>query len=126
MYSKFNYQKAMPTPWGKADYVHHICKGVVEVGTPGHGGILVGKAVARKLLSPKGQAIGREWNQYLAYEEDCDWSLFAYEQPELYNESRKISCSTTYASNPEKFTVEETKRYAAETLKRWHQDYFTG
>lgn len=115
----------MLTPWGKADSVRKICEGVVEVSTPSHGGILVGKATARKLLSEKAQKIGREWNQYLAYEEDCDWSAFAYEQPEMYNEARKVACFTAYTQMPEKFTPEETKKAAGENLTRWHPEYFS-
>src|SRR3990167_9593995 len=84
MYPRFNYKNALPTPWGKADSVYKICDRVLEVNTPGHGGILVGKAAARRLLSPKAQAVGFEWAQYIAFEEDCNWAGVVYEEPEIY------------------------------------------
>lgn len=124
LYPKFDYQKAMPTPWGKADSKYLITKGVYEVTTPGHGGILVGKAVARKLLSPKAIACGFPWASYYAFEEDCDWSAFVYEQPEIYTKAWSEHNPITSKENPEKYTAEAVKADAMESLKRWHEDYF--
>ncbi len=115
---RFDYQKAMPTPWGKADNKHKICEGVYNVGTPSHGGIMVGKTVAKKLLSAKAQAIGMDWGTWLCYEEDCDWAVFAYEQPKLYSEAWN-------RENPLSFhNEEENKKEARSCLETWHADYF--
>lgn len=111
----------MPTPWGKADSKHLICKGVYDVGTPGHGGIMVGKAQARKLLSPEAIAEGMAWNQWICFEEDCDWSIFAYEQPALYTEAWTRINPISAKENP--ITVESTKETARKSLERWHANY---
>lgn len=117
--TRFNYQNAMPTPWGKADSKHKITDGVYDVATPRHGGILVGKAVAQKLLSPKAIAIGMDWNNYYAFEEDCDWAVFAYEQPELYAASFK-----THAINPDRITPDYVRNVARVTLESYYPQYF--
>ena len=118
-YPSFDYHHAMPTPWGKADHAYKICDGVYDVGTPGHGGIMVGKAKARILLSEKAIARGMKWNQYICFEEDCDWSLFAFEQPKLYADSFK-----KHSLKPEEITEEYVKNSAKKSIERWYPEYF--
>lgn len=72
----------MMTPWGQADYTRKAREGVYSVGTPGHGGVLVGRGVARQHLSAQAQAIGQPFGSWLAFEEDCDWAAVGYEQPD--------------------------------------------
>src|SRR2546428_14183006 len=74
----------MLTPWGVSSHQTQITDGVWLVETARHGGILVRRRVAHTLLSPEAMARGKSWGSWLVYEEDCDWSLFAYEQPLLY------------------------------------------
>ena len=118
---RFDYHRAMPTPWGKADSKHEICKGVYDVGTPGHGGIMVGRAQARNLLSPEAIAEGMTWGQWICYEEDCDWAIFAYEQPKLYTEAWIRINPISAKENP--ITIESTRETARKTLERWHETY---
>ena len=59
------------TPWGEADEVIVVASGIVEVGTPGHGGIWLSAARAKRIPGagipePKGGA----W-----FEEDLDYNI---------------------------------------------------
>lgn len=103
----------MITPWGKADYPDKLTHGVYSVDTPSHGGVLIGKRVARKLLSPRALTIGQPFGAYLAYEEDCDMAVVMYEKPEWFVEIIR--------RHP---PAEEIKQRAAECLERWHPEYF--
>lgn len=118
-YTMFDYRRAMPSPWGKVDTKHKICAGVYDVGTPSHGGIMVGKSVARRLLSEKAQKMGEPFNNYLCYEEDCKWAFFAFEQPQLYADSFR-----THAIRPNEITTERMKERARRTLEAVYPEYF--
>ena len=106
----FDYQRAMPTLWGKADYVTHLERGVVWVGTPSHGGLMVGKAVARKRLSPEAQEVGELCGSWLCYEEDCAYAVPLYENPQW-----ALMCQ---------FVVPPTVAQLEDVLKNWHPDYY--
>ena len=106
----------MHTPWGVSSRQTHITNGVWFVETARHGGILVRRLVAHTLLSPEAITRGQSWGSWLAYEEDCDWSLFAYEQPLLY------AAACTEPSSPPR-TAEEIQQVARECLSVWHPDY---
>lgn len=124
MYPYFDYQKAMPTPWGKADGKHKICDGVYSVTTPGHGGILVGKKAARKLLSDRALKVGFAWGSWYAFEEDCACSVFIYEQTKLWAEMWNKRNPSMVRENPDQCTVESWKESARKSLERWYPDYF--
>lgn len=72
----------MNTPWGKAQEVVKLDKGVSWVSTAGHGGFMVGVGAAKRLLSPEAQAEGEQWGSYLSFEEDCDYAIVLWEHPE--------------------------------------------
>src|SRR3990172_848380 len=60
------------TPWGKPDAQYKIDNGVYWVGTPGHGGFMIGRRVAADgLLSQAAIDCGEVFGDWLAYEEDC-------------------------------------------------------
>jgi hypothetical protein len=65
--------KRGPTPWGQADWVTKIAKGMYSVSTPGHGGFWLAPELARRLKAvaePLGwKPFTGDW-QWL--EEDCD------------------------------------------------------
>ena len=106
----------MLTPWGVSSHQTHITDGVWFVETARHGGILVRRHVAHTLLSPEAIVREKAWGSWLVYEEDCDWSLFAYEQPLLY------AAACTEPGSPPR-TAEEMQRAARECLSLWHPDY---
>jgi hypothetical protein len=72
----------MNTPWGRSDYEKRFDRGLTLVGTPSHGGFLVGRAYASKHLSAAAQAAGDLFGDYLAYEEDCDAAIILLECPQ--------------------------------------------
>lgn len=108
----------MITPWGQSQHQYIITEGVYEVDTAGHGGILVRAAIATHLLSKAAIAKGWKWGQWIAYEEDCDWALFAYEQPALYTAAHDAQ-----PGRYKPYTAEEIKQIARDCLSRWHTDY---
>ena len=71
------------TPWGQADYQYKIRRGVALVNTPGHGGFLISKGVAKTYLSEAAQNAGESYGGYLAYEEDVDAAIILFEHQEL-------------------------------------------
>jgi hypothetical protein len=70
------------TPWGKADSVTEIARGVRWVVTPGHGGLGVARGIAEKLLSSAARRLGNYQGGYYWYEEDVQCNIAFYEHPE--------------------------------------------
>jgi hypothetical protein len=70
------------TPWGKADGVREIMRGVRWVNTPGHGGLGVAKGVADKLLTSAARRLGNYLAGYFWYEEDQQCEIPFFEHPE--------------------------------------------
>lgn len=105
----------MMTPWGMSQHQYTITTGVHEVDTAGHGGILVGGNIAHTLLSPQALALGWRTQGWYAYEEDCDWAIFAYEQPALFGAARRKQGMT--------HSDEQITQFARESLLLWHPDY---
>ncbi len=96
-------QNSIHTPWGNADHVEKLGEGVIQVGTPSHGGIGVDHDVANRHLSvaARAEAIrqgGRYW-----FEEDCDWAIVCNEMPALFSE--------------------RDRELAVQSLARWNQPY---
>jgi hypothetical protein len=100
--------RGMPTPWGEAQTIEECAPGVYSVTTAAHGGILIGKRRAKKLLSERAIKIGIPWRRYLAYEEDCDVAAVFYEHPEY----------GTWTD------AKEMKEEAEQNLRRWYPEYF--
>jgi len=99
----------MQTPWGVAHTKQQFDEGVFWVQTAEHGGILIDAAKAKELLSDKAISIGQHWNDFLAFEQDHDMMVVLYEHPEFYP-----------------WTEEElTEKFAEESLRRDHPEYFT-
>ena len=108
----------MDTPWGYSQHEYVITQGVYEIDTAGHGGILVSPEAALKLLSPAARAKGWRWGNWYAYEEDCDWAIFAFEQPELF----AAHLNRVYQGK-RAWTAEEVKQMADRVICQFHRDY---
>lgn len=81
----------MYTPWGKADQVRHIGRGIKSVCTPSHGGYYVPPAELAKMPEAARKThAGPGW-----YEEDCDWCLVALAFPDLFEEPAIAAAVTT-------------------------------
>ncbi len=97
------------TPWGKADGVREIMRGVRWVNTPGHGGLGVAKGVADKLLSSAARRLGNYMGGYFWYEEDVQCSIPFFEHPEW---AHAIGVSGV------------SKEHEEETIKKYYPKYF--
>lgn len=94
----------MKTIWGQIQHQHKLAGGVYEVDTASHGGIIVSTKVADRYLSHLAKEIAGEPKYgYYHFEEDCDWAVFAYENPTIVRA--------------------EMRKYYMESLKRWNSDY---
>ena len=91
------------TPWGEADHVEKMTEGIIQVGTPSHGGIGVEHDVAAEKLSAAARAEAIDQHGYLWFEEDCDWAIVCHEIPELFSQQHR--------------------KMAAKSLARWNQPY---
>lgn len=94
----------MRTPWGIADSIQRITRGLSFVGTPSHGGFMVADGFARKHLSSAALLRGERFGNYYAFEEDCDAFIILLE-----------------ISSSRQGTLTEKK--IIEGLSRWHADY---
>ena len=94
--TRFDYGRAMPTPWGKADSKTKVADGVYEVSTPGHGGIMVGKAVAARSLSAAALRIGDPFGSFLAFEEDVAYAAVYADRPDWYRAACEAGATDDY------------------------------
>ena len=72
------------TPWGIADYQKKLTEGVISVGTPSHGGILVSAEVLAKWPQEL-----RDFEPFAGkgcFEEDCDWAVVCLAMPSLFKD----------------------------------------
>lgn len=76
----------MYSPWGEVQQSTSICRGLLWVSTPGHGGLMVAKGFAGKHLSSAAQKRGIEYGNYICFEEDCDWEIVAFELKSLHRD----------------------------------------
>ena len=74
----------MQTPWGYADRVIALARGVTDVSTPSHGGIIVTKRWGEANLSEAARDNGMKFMDGWAFEEDCKWVIVYNEHPELF------------------------------------------
>ncbi len=73
----------METIWGEIQTSTRLADGVVDVTTASHGGIIVDKRVANKFLSKEAKQMATYDNGHYYFEEDCDWAIFAFENPTI-------------------------------------------
>lgn len=83
------------SPWGQIDYATWLGPGVINVGTPGHGGLILSPEANKEI--PKALRISTR-----AYEEDCEWARVACAMPDLF--------------------VASDVRSAHRTMKTWEPD----
>ena len=72
-----NVQEGSRTPWGTADHVDHTVPGIVQAGTPGHGGVKLSPERNREIPPALRNASG--W-----YEEDCESNIVGMYFPEAF------------------------------------------
>lgn len=101
------------TPWGPAQGVLELARGVRWVHTAGHGGLGVASGVARKQLSVAARRHGALMGGYYWYEEDVAYMIPLYEVP-----AWGVLLSRGAQSRLQ--TQEELER----GIRRWYPKYF--
>ncbi|MCM1532753.1 MAG: hypothetical protein NC114_10855 [Ruminococcus flavefaciens] len=81
------------TPWGTADYIDTVTRGIAFCGTPGHGGYRVSirkyEAACQRRNLPIGHYTARD-KTYYWFEEDCEWGFVALAFPEYFQHRNGI------------------------------------
>lgn len=106
----------MYTPWGKAQSIYKITRGVVEVSTASHGGIGIAIGYAEKHY-PK-EVLNKAIFKYERYwfEEDC-----AYALPLYYNYDLLMDRIFYYKDDGvEEDFIEDYIQYIKETVMVWY------
>ena len=65
------YYEPSYSPWGEVQSYTLIAKGIFEVNTATHGGVLILREYAEHLLTEEARKCGFEYGRYLCFEEDC-------------------------------------------------------
>lgn len=105
---------ATATPWGASQDAYKLMTGLIWYGTAGHGGLYVSKALADKKLSPNARAEGIKYAGAYWYEEDVQWVIPFYENPEWLK----------LAVEKRVFSSEPSKEEMKSSIERWMPDYF--
>lgn len=95
----------METIWGEIQTSNRLADGVVDVTTASHGGIIVDKRVANIFLSKEAIQAATYDNGHYYFEEDCDWAIFAFENPTI--------------------VPQNWLQYIEDCLKRWNAFYIS-
>jgi hypothetical protein len=105
----------MYSPWGAVQTKEVFDRGFMSVSTASHGGFMLSECFARKRLSEAALKRGDSYNNYICYEEDCDWAIPAWEMRDYWSKifSYQIGKDSNY--NPEQILLE--------TLSLWNADY---
>jgi hypothetical protein len=101
------------TPWGPAQSVLEIARGVRWVHTAGHGGLGVASGLARKQLTPAARRHGALMGGYFWYEEDVAFMIPLFEVPAW-------SVALSRGSGSRLQTQEQLER----GIRQWYPKYF--
>lgn len=71
------------TIWGEIQHEDMLADGVLSVDTASHGGIVVDDRVANRYLSKEAKHVASFDAHHWYFEEDCDWAVFAFENPSI-------------------------------------------
>lgn len=95
-----------PSPWGRIDHTDNLADGIVQVGTPSHGGIHL--AAALNAAMPEVFRSRDGW-----YEEDCEWALVALIYPHAFDAKSQESAHKTVKN----WMPDEYEAWSGVTLK---------
>jgi hypothetical protein len=96
--------KIINSPWGTVQSCTEYQRGLKFVSTASHGGYLISKVLASRILSPLAFQSGAEVGNYLAYEEDVDAMIIDIELYDTIKPNR-------------------TKDEIIEALSKWRPEY---
>ena len=101
------------TPWGPAQQVYDLVRGVRWVSCAGHGGLGVAKGVAQKMLTPAARRHGMLAGGYYWFEEDIAWTIPVFENP-----------GWAFALTRHTGGKHPTPEYLEAQIRRWFPKYF--
>ena len=113
--------------WGEVQSYHRINKGIYEVSTAGHGGVMMPVQIGRYLLSQEARRIAEREHGYLYFEEDCNWSVAFRELLDKgIFENLEEYYKEMYSMGPKSFNtwLKDLDEITTTSLKRWHNDYY--
>lgn len=105
---------ATATPWGSSQTARKVMPGLTWYDTAGHGGLCISHGLANKKLSPNARAEGIKYAGSYWYEEDVQWCIPMYENPEWLELMHKQGI---FSSLP---TKDEIKK----RIETYFPDYF--
>ncbi|HEY9765940.1 MAG TPA: hypothetical protein V6C82_06225 [Chroococcales cyanobacterium] len=82
------YTEPIRSPWDQVDVCTMVAPGVWRVCTPCHGGYMVHSEWAKVNLTTAARAFAHSYGRspkFFCFEEDCQWSILAFEHPELFH-----------------------------------------
>ena len=106
----------MSCPWGAIQQTESFERGISFVSTAGHGGLRISKGYAHNHLSRLAISCATYTDEnYLWYEEDCDYAIPLYELDYLWGiVFKRDKRNTTYA---------QRKASLESTIKYWNTKY---
>lgn len=102
------------SPWGHVKTVHTLCKGVYEVDTAIHGGIMIAEKMKDNYLAKYAQGMAVTWGSFLCYEKDSMASIALCE----LLDRKLIKCTPGFCGTPENF-----EKYIDEKIQQEHPEY---
>jgi len=109
----YSYNKGPNTPWGRAQVVYHLARGVRWVDTPGHGGLGVSSGVGSQALTPAARKLAISSGGAYWFEEDVKYAIAFYENPGW----QKALVSLAGGQVASKEQLEKT-------IRHWDPEYF--
>ena len=105
----------MSTPWGTAQQKQVHARGLFTIHTAGHGGLVVSRGLAQKVLSQEAiNCAAIVTSSYVFFEEDCAVSVAIVDSPYIRKE-----LAATYGR-----TAQELHDQAMQSVRRWFPKYF--
>ena len=109
------YYEPSYTPWGEVQSYTLIAKGIFDVNTASHGGVLILREYAEQLLTEDARKCGFEYGRYLCFEEDCAAPVVKREL---------LDKGILEAPVNEFFKEGEYSEVINGSIKRWYPEYW--
>lgn len=109
------YYEPSYSPWGEVQSYTLIAKGIFDVNTASHGGVLILREYAEHLLTEEARKCGFEYGRYLCFEEDCAAPVAKREL---------LDKGILEAPINEFFKEGEYSKVINGSIKRWNPEYW--
>lgn len=116
-YKQF-FKEGFSTPWGEAQNITKLATGITWVSTAGHGGLMIAKGVAKKILTASAiKASADSFGGYYTFEEDVAWAVPVFDSDYLLDLFIK-------KMNPRHETPDGLRKELEQTIKSYFPKYF--